>query len=173
MLNNRIFCIIAVALSMVAAGTTGAAAAPESLGTFGKWSAFTYTDNSGKVCFVISEPDSAKLSRRARRGDVFFMITHWAGKKKFGEPSVIIGYPFKSTSAPQIRIGSDSFGMKVNKDGAWIENNAEERKLIEAMKAGTTMVIKGTSTRGTRSTDSYSLSGITAALDKIDATCGR
>lgn len=173
MLKNRIICVITAALTALAAGVSQAAAAPESLGTFGDWSAFSYMDGSGKVCFVISEPKSAKLSRRARRGDVFFMVTHWAGKQKFGEPSVIIGYPFKQTHSPQIKVGSDTFGMKPNKDGAWIESNAEERKLIEAMKAGTSMTVTGMSGRGTRSTDRYSLNGVTAALDKIDAECGK
>ncbi len=172
MLNNRIIAVITAALTSFVAGIGPAAAAPESLGTFGAWSAFAYSDTSGKVCFVISEPKSANLSRKARRGDVFFMVTHWAGKKKFGEPSVIIGYPFKETHSPQIKVGGDSFRMKPNKDGAWIEDNAEERKLLEAMKAGSSMTVTGMSSRGTRSTDRYSLSGVTAALDKIDSACG-
>ena len=172
MLNNRIICVITAALAALAAGITEVSAAPESLGTFGKWSAFAYDDGSGKVCFVISEPESAKLSRKARRGDVFFMVTHWAGKKKFGEPSVIIGYPFKETFSPKVSVGSDKFAMKVSDDGAWIEDNAEERKLIVAMKSGTAMTVTGMSKRGTQSTDRYSLSGVTAALEKIDAACG-
>ncbi|MFP3944689.1 MAG: invasion associated locus B family protein [Alphaproteobacteria bacterium] len=173
MLKNRMICVIAATLTALAAGTGPATAAPQSLGTFGDWSAFSYDDGNGKVCFVISEPKSKKLSRRARRGDVFFMVTHWTAKNKYGEPSVIIGYPFKKTFSPTIKIGSDSFRMKVNEDGAWIEDNAEERKLIETMKAGVRMTVTGMSRRGTRSTDRYSLSGVTAALDKIDDACGR
>lgn len=173
MLNNRIIRITTAALVVLAAGLTQAFAAPESLGKFGEWNAFTYSDESGKVCFVISEPQSANLSRKASRGQVFFMVTHWAGRKKFGEPSVIIGYPFNESQAPKISIGSDNFSMKASQDGAWIEENAEERKLIESMKAGTTMTVTGVSKRGTRSTDRYSLGGITAAMDTIDAACGR
>lgn len=174
MLNNRIICVLAMALTAWAAGVTGvSAASPQSLGTFGDWSAFSYDDGQGKVCFVISEPKSKKLSRRARRGDVFFMVTHWTSKEKFGEPSVIIGYPFKETYQPKIRVGSDRFSMKVNGDGAWIEDNSDERKLIEAMKGGITMVVQGMSSRGTRSTDRYSLRGVTDALEKIDDACGR
>jgi hypothetical protein len=33
------------------------------------------------------------------------------------------------------------------------------------------MVVRGTSTRGTNTTDTYSLSGVTAAMDAIDAAC--
>ena len=174
MLNNRIICVLTGALSVLAVSAGGAAAAsPQSLGKFGNWSAFSYDNGDGKVCFVISEPKSKKLSRRARRGDVFFMVTHWTGKNKYGEPSVIIGYPFKETNAPQVRIGSDRFSMKAKEDGAWIEKNADERKLVAAMKEGLTMIVRGRSWRGTRSTDRYSLKGVTDALDKIDEACNR
>lgn len=174
MLNNRIICVMAAALLALSAGITEASAAgPQSLGKFGAWSAFAYNDGSGKVCFVISEPKSKHLSRRAHRGDVFFMVTHWTGRKKFGEPSVIIGYPMRESYAPRIKIGSDHFRMKAKGDGAWIEENAQERKLVESMKAGESMVVTARSKRGTRSRDRYSLSGISSALDKIDAACGR
>jgi hypothetical protein len=33
------------------------------------------------------------------------------------------------------------------------------------------MVVTGTSSRGTKTTDRYSLSGITAAMNKIDSIC--
>jgi hypothetical protein len=39
------------------------------------------------------------------------------------------------------------------------------------MKKGKSMTVEGTSRRGTVSTDSYSLSGITAALDAITKAC--
>jgi hypothetical protein len=41
------------------------------------------------------------------------------------------------------------------------------------MRAGSTMVVKGTSARGTRTTDTYSLKGVSAALDAIDKACPR
>ncbi len=35
------------------------------------------------------------------------------------------------------------------------------------------MVVKGTSSRGTLTTDTYSLTGFSAALQSIDKACGR
>jgi hypothetical protein len=43
--------------------------------------------------------------------------------------------------------------------------------MIDAMKRGAEMSVTGTSSRGTLTRDNYSLSGISAALDKVAATC--
>jgi hypothetical protein len=56
-------------------------------------------------------------------------------------------------------------------DGAWADSADRDRAIVEAMKAGSSMRLKGTSWRGTETTDRYSLSGVTAALEKIDAEC--
>ena len=48
-----------------------------------------------------------------------------------------------------------------------------ESKIVSAMKAGTRLVVLGTSSRGTDTEDIYSLFGFTAALKLIDKACGR
>ncbi|MGZ8996253.1 MAG: invasion associated locus B family protein [Rhodospirillales bacterium] len=45
--------------------------------------------------------------------------------------------------------------------------------MLDAMRAGRQMVVKGTSTRGTLTTDTYSLNGFSTALQSIDKACGR
>jgi uncharacterized protein YodC (DUF2158 family) len=61
--------------------------------------------------------------------------------------------------------------MFTDKDSAWIENPSQESDLITAMKGGTRMIVTGKSRRGTLTTDTYSLSGITAALDAMSKEC--
>jgi hypothetical protein len=61
--------------------------------------------------------------------------------------------------------------MYTKDQGAWVDNPAEETRFINAMKGGSTMVITGTSRRGTVTTDTYSLKGISAALKRIDGEC--
>ena len=41
------------------------------------------------------------------------------------------------------------------------------------MKSGNKLVVKGISSRGTKTEDTYSLFGFTAALKLIDRACGR
>lgn len=141
---------------------------PEPLGTFKDWKAFVMDEGGRKVCFIVSTPKDSKPSN-VRRGDIFFFVTSWGGGS--AEPSVTIGYPFKKNSTSIAKIGSDKFTMFTTDDGAWFRDQKDEKRLIEAMKRGSNMVITGTSSRGTLTTDNYSLSGVTAALDKIRRTC--
>ena len=55
--------------------------------------------------------------------------------------------------------------------GAWLASAADEPGFVAAMKAGKSLVVKGTSTRGTETTDTYSLAGATAALDAANKAC--
>ena len=57
------------------------------------------------------------------------------------------------------------------KQWAWVDNEAGQGALVNAMKRGNELVFKGTSERGTLTTDSYSLKGVTAAMRAIDKAC--
>ena len=61
--------------------------------------------------------------------------------------------------------------MYTQNDGAWIKNAAEESKLVNAMRKGSDLVLKSESTRGTKTTDTYSLKGLGQALDKVADEC--
>jgi invasion protein IalB len=85
--------------------------------------------------------------------------------------SVIIGYPFKTNSDATAEVGTAKFAMYTQDDGAWIKNVAEEARMVDAMRKGADLTVKGTSGRGTQSTDQYSLKGLAQALDKIEQEC--
>jgi invasion protein IalB len=61
--------------------------------------------------------------------------------------------------------------MYTENGGAWIRNMTEEARMVEAMRKGNELVIKGTSGRGTASTDQFSLKGLTEALNRADQEC--
>jgi invasion protein IalB len=87
------------------------------------------------------------------------------------EVSLIVGYPFKESSEATAEIGAAKFAMYTLKDGAWIKNVAEEARLLDAMRKGADLTVKGTSARGTQSTDQFSLKGLAQALDRTDQAC--
>ena len=93
------------------------------------------------------------------------------GRKVKGEVSTIIGYPFKKETNAELTIDESKFTLFTNADGAWAESPATEKQIVTAMKAGTSLKVKGTSWRGTQTEDTYSLSGISAALTAIDKAC--
>jgi invasion protein IalB len=85
--------------------------------------------------------------------------------------SVIIGYPFKTSSDATAEVGAAKFAMYTQNDGAWIKNVAEEARMVDAMRKGADLTVKGTSGRGTASIDQYSLKGLAQALEKIEQEC--
>lgn len=163
--------LLAAALGLGVAGPA-AAAQPKTLGTFQDWSAFKIQSDGQTICFIASEPKEQHLSKKgAKRDPVYFLITHWVDRKIKGEPSVVIGYPQKDGSKTTVEIGSSKFEMFTQEDGAWFADPQTEAKVVNAMKRGVKMSVRGVSERGTRTRDVYSLRGISAALDKINAEC--
>ena len=52
-----------------------------------------------------------------------------------------------------------------------MKNPAEESQFIDAMKKGSKLVIKAPSIKGNVTTDTYSLSGLSQALDRVQKDC--
>jgi hypothetical protein len=163
---------IRIATIALVVGFAGIAHAqtPNRVGTFKDWSAYAYSDKRGKVCYAASQPKTQKPDG-VNRDPAYFMITARPTENVRSEVSVIIGYRFKEGSKVTVDIDGQKFAMFTKEDGAWIENAAEETAMIEAMKKGHAMSVSGTSSRGTVTTDSYSLSGISASLDAMGKSC--
>ena len=84
---------------------------------------------------------------------------------------MIIGYPFKDKTDASAEIGADKFAMYTLNDGAWIKNVAEEARMVDAMRKGSDLTVKGVSGHGTESTDTYSLKGLSQAVDRTAQEC--
>lgn len=146
-------------------------AQPTHLGQFGDWGAYTASPNGKKICFVIAKPGSAKTTPAGRpRDPSYFFISTRPSERVKEEISTVVGYGLKPDSANAV-IGAASFAMYAQNDGAWIKNAAEEARLIDAMRKGSDLVVKGTSSRGTESTDTYNLRGLAQALDRASQEC--
>ena len=163
--------LLAIAAATLVA-STAVASAQTSVGTFQKWNVFTSNEPDGKMCFVASQPQDSKYSQViTSRDPVFFMITSIPAKKIRNEVSTIIGFAFGPNATVQLDIDGMKFTMfTANTDTAWAMPE-QEAALVNAMKAGSTLKVTGTSKRGTSTTDTYSLSGITAALQKMATEC--
>ncbi len=167
--------LIMAALSLLATSMHAARAQepkPTEAGTFGDWTAYHYKTKKGPVCYIVSRPVKSEISRKgAKRDPAFFLVTHRPADKVRGEVSAIMGYPLKKNSMPEVEIDGRKFRLFAVGDGAWSESPAADRKIVAAMKKGRTMVVRGVSRRGTRTVDTYSLKGVSAALEKINALC--
>ncbi len=162
--------ILLTAAVFVASVGAALAQTPSSLGKFNDWSAWSYTGSKGKVCYIHSTP-SALIPKSLDHGDVSFFIRTSPAEGISNEANFVVGYPFKENSTVTVKIDGEEFTMFTQADSAWLLNAAEEPKLLAAMKAGRKMTVSGTSRRGNKTTYNYSLSGVTAASDKIVSEC--
>jgi hypothetical protein len=168
---------LAVSLLVSATLATGPAFAdaPQLLGAFKDWSAYTNGTGAQKVCYALSNPRSS-LPAKAKRDPIYFLISDWPGRNAKAEPEIVPGYQYKEGSTVSAAIGADRFTFFTKNDGgdggAWIQNTADEQRLISSMRNGAEVIVTGTSKRGTLTTDTYSLGGISDALDKIHSACG-
>ncbi|OSQ50184.1 invasion associated locus B family protein [Thalassospira alkalitolerans] len=144
--------------------------APQLIDVYGKWEAYSYTEKGKKVCYIGSQPTSAK-GDYTKRGKIYVMVTHRPALKLFNEVSFITGYVYQKDSDVDLRIDSKKFKLFTYEDSAWAVNGEEDRKLVSAMKSGSNMVVVGSSSRGTKTTDTYSLSGFTSAYNAISKAC--
>ncbi len=161
----------AAAPAAVPAAAAGGAK-PTLLGQYGEWGAYAATPGGKKVCFAIAKPATSETTPPGRpRNPTYIFISSRPGDKVNNEVSIIIGYPFKSSADATVEVGATSFALYTQQDGAWIKNATEEARLVEAMRAGQSAVVKGTSTKGTRTTDTFSLKGLAQALDRTDRDC--
>ncbi len=145
---------------------------PTLLGQYGDWGAYTASPGGKKICFAIAKPSSSETNPPNRpRNPSYMFISSRPADKVSNEVSIIIGYPFKPNSEATVDIGSASFALYTQQDGAWIKNAAEEAHMVDAMRAGQSAVVKGASAKGTRTTDTFSLRGLSQALDRTDQDC--
>jgi invasion protein IalB len=142
------------------------------LGQFGDWGAYKATPGGKKVCFALSKPTKAVTEPAGRNRDPSYaFVSTRPFEKVRNEVSVIVGYPQKPGYDASAAIGSATYAMYTQNDGAWIKNAAEEAQMVEAMRKGSDLVVKSESARGTKTTDTYSLKGIAQALDKVAEEC--
>jgi hypothetical protein len=149
-------------------------AEPTLIGQFGSWGAYTAMPNGKKVCFALAKPASSKTSppNRPRDPSYAFVSTRPA-EKVVNEVSFMIGYALKPGSESTLEVGGASYAMYTQGDGLWIKNAAEEEKMVEAMRKASDVVVKGTSAKGTETTDTFSLKGLSQALDRLAQDCRR
>jgi hypothetical protein len=164
------FRLATAALILGAFAGQAEAQTPVQVGNFRAWNTYTVTDQRGKQCYIAGQPSDMQ-PKNVNRDPVFFLVTARPADKVKNEASIVIGYPLKEDSRVSIEIGTAKFSMFVKDDGAWFDAPNQEDELVAAMRKGSTMVVKGTSRRGTATTDTYQLSGVTAALEKMADAC--
>lgn len=167
---GRAFAAFSFAAGLVATSQI-ANAAETDLGTHKDWRALKVTENGQTYCYMISSPKDTN-PKGVRRGDINFFVTKVPASKAT-EVNVQMGYPLADNARGDIlkaRIGSTNLRFTTKLQDGWAETK-DVPTLIKSMKRGSSMQISGTSRRGTKTSDTYSLSGFTAAYNAISKAC--
>lgn len=162
----------ALAAALIAFGGAAVAAAEQTfVAQYRDWSLFEYADGERELCFIASEP-TQQDGNYERRGPPAVLVTRLPAEPELDEVSVQPGYTYRQDSDVEIVIdGAERFSLFTQGEYAWTRGPADDDALIEAMKAGLQMTVRGTSTRGTYSLDTYSLLGFTAAMNGMNQRC--
>jgi hypothetical protein len=157
-----------------AAPAPAGGAEPTLIGQFGSWGAYTAVPNGKKVCFALAKPASSKTNPPNRpRDPAYAFVSTRPAEKVANEVSFMIGYAVKPGSESTLEVGGAAYAMYTQGDGLWIKNAAEEEKMVEAMRKAPDAVVKGVSAKGTETIDTFSLKGLSQALDRLAQDCRR
>lgn len=143
---------------------------PKVISTHGDWTAYSFKEGAGTVCYIASQPKKAE-GKYSKRGDVFALVTHRPAENTKNVFSYIAGYDYKQGSDVALEIDGTKYTLFTHKDMAWAKDADTDNKIAQALRKGSKMVVKGVSTRGTETTDTYSLKGTGGASDAINKAC--
>ncbi|MRX49516.1 hypothetical protein GI374_03465 [Paracoccus sp. S-4012] len=165
--------VAAAALAIAALGDAASAQQSSNvIGNQGDWTAFRA--DSPKECWAVSPPTKTVNTRdgkpaEVQRGDIRLYIAYRPGQN--GEVSFTGGYPFAEGSNVGLQVGSQTFQLFTEGESAWTGSPDDDAKVIAALRGGSTAVLTGRSSRGTATTDTFSLAGATAMTNAARDAC--
>ncbi len=143
---------------------------PVQVGSFSDWGAFLAEGAKDKTCYALATPKDREPAK-LKRDPAYIFISNRPAEKVRNEVSVIMGFAMKDGGEAHADIEGDHFDLVAKGANAWIKNPAEEARFIEAMKKGSKLIVKAPSIKGNVTTDTYSLAGISEALEKVQKDC--
>lgn len=140
------------------------------------WSIFQAGAGGQKVCWIVSQPTKTAAFRGGKsvtvnRGDIFLMISIRPADGVVNEVSFLGGYPFKNGSDVKASVGNKNFTLFTEGENAWAPSGKDDAAIIDAFRKGSRAKLEGVSSRGTKTVDTFSLSGFTAALEVASGLC--
>ncbi len=135
------------------------------------WDAFAYTEKGAKVCYLVGQPAKSEPAGLSR-GRVDAYVTHRPADKAVNVVHFDAGYAFKEGAVAELDVDGRKFQLFTAKDAAWANDAVEDKAVTEALGKGKRAILKGSSARGTGTTDTYALDGFKDALAAIDKACG-
>jgi hypothetical protein len=140
------------------------------IGEFRDWSAYSATESGGAVCFALARPTEI-TPQPDDFTEAYLYLTHRPSQGVRNELNLVAGFTFATDTPATASVGGQTFELFTNKDAAWLLNPSENDDLAGALRAGSSVVIEGTSDKGIKISETFSLSGATAASRALEGEC--
>ena len=165
---SRLLSAVAVFLVIFPAAAT--AQQVRLIGDFRDWSAYSALDGVGNICFALSKPVEVAPQPDGYTA-AYLYLTHRPSESVMNEINLVAGFAFAPDTPATLQVSGETFDLFTEADAAWLLDPARADGLASAMRAGTTLVMEGTSDKGIKIRETFSLSGATAASRAIDGEC--
>ncbi|MGX9352280.1 invasion associated locus B family protein [Shimia sp. W99] len=168
--------VAAAGLSLLAVGAQAQQVSENQVAAMTDWSVFEHSDSGKKECWAVSTAKESVNTREGRvvavrRSDILLMVSYLPHMKVEGQVGFTGGYPFASGSNVEVTVDGNSFVMITEGEWAWPASSGDDAKIIAAMKRGSKATLTARSSRGTKTEDSFSLLGFTAAVEDAEKRC--
>lgn len=136
----------------------------------GKWQAFSSQQGRAKVCYALSKAESRSPANLRDVEGLLFVATR-PGEGVRNEISFVMNFDLKEDVEHQAVIGSERFALVAKGKNMWLKNPAEEPRMLDSLRRGADLEVKGTSRRGNPTSDKYSLAGMTQTVKRAEDAC--
>jgi invasion protein IalB len=163
---------LAALLVLLGMSSPAQAQSPSLIKESGKWAGYRYNENTNMICYLTSTPEKQEGNYTVR-GEVTFFVTHRPTANTFDEISIELGYTVKKESKAKVAVDGAETALIAEGTRAWPESVSQDRELVSAMKRGSKMVVRGISSRGTQTADSYDLTGFSSVYEATRKACNK
>jgi len=166
--------ILVLAPLLIGSGASAQQTSTNQVAAKTDWSVFE--DKDPRECWAVSSPKETVNTKEGRvvavrRSDILLMAFFRPTAGVSGQITFTGGYPFASGSTVNLTVDGNSFELFAEGEWAWPASPADDAKILTAMKRGSSAVLSARSSRGTKTKDTFSLSGFTAAVEDAEKRC--
>lgn len=163
---SRLFSVAMIMSGVCTLDSACAEEHPTHLGHYGAFDAYSYRETPTVTAYYITSHPTQSDPQNIKRSDPHFVATCRGPKI---EPHFYLGFPVQKNA--ELVVDGQKFNLVGHEEGFWGENDAKDHAIVQALRQGATATVSATSTRGTKVVETYSLSGMAAALKAIESGC--
>ena len=152
---------------------------------YGDWNVFVNGEGRTRICYAIAQPQT-RSPKTLARDSAYLFVTVRKAENVANEVAVMLGFPPKPAAAqakpgaaaaptdPSLNLGTSRYGLVVKDGNAWLQNPAEEGRVVSEMSGrAPKLLIKTTSMRGNPTSDEYALAGFVDAIKRARDECSK